>query len=154
LSDISLHYSQEASQLLVDPPKLMRGEFRRIGDTFVRARHLLVPNGGHEWIVEKGPITVANLIGSYVVCRCLEHAVSRCLVIDSGSTAAIELAREAARGAGHTCTGSPAPVCDRRMSALADGTRLPPRFKECPRMVGVHIVIDWAGASARLKNSK
>jgi hypothetical protein len=80
LSGSALHYFYEATQFLVDLPQLMGGKLRGIGDTLFCAGHLFVPNVRHEGAVEKRPIAVANCISSCVVCLCLGHLVSPCLL--------------------------------------------------------------------------
>jgi hypothetical protein len=59
LSGSPLHYFDEASQFLVDLPKLMCGKLRRIGDAFLGTGHLFVPKLRHEGIVEKRPVAIA-----------------------------------------------------------------------------------------------
>jgi hypothetical protein len=63
LSGSPLHYVYEAPQFVVDLPKPIRGKFRRKGGTFVRGRHLFVPNVRREGRGEHGLIAVANGIG-------------------------------------------------------------------------------------------
>src|SRR5580704_2025705 len=67
LSGCPLHYFYEAPQFLVDLAKPICGIFHRIGATFVRARHLLVPDVRREGFGEQCLIAVANRIGCGVV---------------------------------------------------------------------------------------
>lgn len=80
LSGFPLHYLYETPQFLIDLPKLIRSKLRRVGNTFFWAGHLFVPNVRHEGVVEKAPIASTNCISSCVVCLCLGHVASHCLI--------------------------------------------------------------------------
>ena len=106
LSGFPLHYFYEASQFLVDLPKLIRGKLRRIGDTFVCARHLLMPNVRHEGVVEKLPIAIANCIRCCVVCSCLGHVLSPCSIWPRGTRSPFRVSWVAGGGFGRLFLGT------------------------------------------------
>ncbi len=58
----SFHYFNEPPQFIVNLPKPIRGELRRIGDTFIGSGHLLVPNVRCKGAGEKSPIAIVNCI--------------------------------------------------------------------------------------------
>jgi len=62
LTGSSLHYCYEAPQFIVDLPKPMRGKLCRIGEAFVCAWHLFVPNVRQEGVIKKTLIAIANCI--------------------------------------------------------------------------------------------
>jgi len=58
----SLHNFYEAPQFIVDLPKPICGKLRRIGEAFVCAWHLFVPNVRYERLIKKTLIAIANCI--------------------------------------------------------------------------------------------
>src|ERR1044072_2112648 len=59
---LRFHQFDEASELLVDPPKLEGRELARIGDPLLRALRLIMPDQRHEVCAEEGIVACAYCV--------------------------------------------------------------------------------------------